>query len=77
MTLDLRGQRAEEALRALEVFVDSAVVRSLPFVSIIHGKGTGALREVVHRFLEQQHGIRSFRLGSIPEGGDGVTIVEL
>lgn len=77
LTLDLRGQRAEEALKQLEQFVDAAVVRGAPFLSIIHGKGTGVLREVVHQFLERQSSIRSFRLGSIPEGGDGITIVEL
>lgn len=76
LTLDMRGMRAEEALHALENFVDNAVVSNAPFVSIIHGKGTGALREVVHQFLETHNGVGSFRLGSIPEGGDGITIVE-
>jgi DNA mismatch repair protein MutS2 len=69
--------RADEALRSLEVFIDNAIIRNLPFVSIIHGKGTGALREVTHQFLERQGNLRCFRLGTIPEGGDGVTIVEL
>jgi DNA mismatch repair protein MutS2 len=77
MSLDLRGMRADEALRSLEVFIDNAIIRNLPFVSIIHGKGTGALREVTHQFLERQGNLRCFRLGTIPEGGDGVTIVEL
>ena len=77
LSLDLRGMRAEEALRQLEMFIDNAVMRNAPFVSIIHGKGTGALREVVHQFLERQPNLTGFRLGSIPDGGDGITIVEL
>lgn len=75
MSLDMRGMRADEGLRALEVFLDNAVLKNHPFVSIIHGKGTGALRKVVHDYLADHHAIESFRLGDIHEGGDGVTIV--
>jgi DNA mismatch repair protein MutS2 len=75
MSLDMRGMRADEGLRALEVFLDNAVLKNHPFVSIIHGKGTGALRKVVHDYLADHHAIESFRLGEIHEGGDGVTIV--
>ncbi|RPI67049.1 MAG: hypothetical protein EHM43_10105, partial [Ignavibacteriae bacterium] len=75
MSLDMRGMRADEGLRALEVFLDNAVLKNHPFVSIIHGKGTGALRKVVHDYLADHHAIESFRIGEIHEGGDGVTIV--
>ncbi len=76
MTLDIRGARADEALRLTEQFIDNAVVFGHPFVTIIHGKGTGALRKVVHTFLEHQNLISGYRSGTIAEGGDGVTIVE-
>jgi len=76
MSLDMRGMRADEGLRALEQFLDSAVLRNLPFATIIHGKGTGALRKVVQEYLGDHHAVQSYRLGKIEEGGDGVTIVE-
>lgn len=76
MSLDLRGMRADEGLRALESFLDDAVMTNLPFASIIHGKGTGALRKVVVDYLASYHAISSYRHGEIHEGGDGVTIVE-
>lgn len=77
MSLDMRGMRADEGLRALEVFLDNAVLKNHPFVTIIHGKGTGALRKVVQDYLADHHAISSFRSGEIHEGGDGVTIVAL
>jgi DNA mismatch repair protein MutS2 len=75
-TLDLRGMRADECVRALEHFLDTALLRHLPFATIIHGKGTGALRKVVHDYLADYHGTTGYRTGKIEEGGDGVTIVE-
>ena len=75
MTLDMRGMRADEGLRALEMFLDQAVISNLPFATIIHGKGTGALRKVVHDYLADHHAITSWRPGEIHEGGDGVTII--
>lgn len=75
-TLDLRGMRADECVRALEQFLDTALLRHLPFATIIHGKGTGALRKVVHDYLADYHGTTGYRMGKIEEGGDGVTIVE-
>ena len=76
MSLDMRGMRADEGLRALEQFLDDAILRNLPFATIIHGKGTGALRKVVQEYLGDHHAVQSYRLGKIEEGGDGVTIVE-
>ena len=62
----------------LERFLDSARMAKLNSVTVIHGKGTGALRQAVHQCLRrEQRVIKSFRLGRFGEGEDGVTIVEL
>jgi DNA mismatch repair protein MutS2 len=75
--LDLRGQRAEEALEILERYLDTAYIAGLPFVRIIHGKGTGRLREVVRATLSQHTQVSSFEQGGEKEGGEGVTVVKL
>ena len=77
MELDLRGQRAEDALDALERYLDAAYLAGLPFVRIIHGKGTGRLREVVRQALHQHPQVRSFEPGGEKEGGEGVTVAKL
>lgn len=77
MELDLRGQRAEDALDALEHYLDAAYLAGLPFVRIIHGKGTGRLREVVRQSLSGHPHVRSFESGGEKEGGDGVTVAKL
>lgn len=74
VVLDLRGKRVDVALHELEKFIDRAVVSALPFVEIIHGRGTGALRSAVHTYLGQRSEISVYRPGEIHEGGDGVTI---
>ncbi|MCL2227662.1 MAG: Smr/MutS family protein, partial [Oscillospiraceae bacterium] len=75
--LDLRGMLTDEAIPILERFLDSARMAKLSSVTVIHGKGTGALRRAVHQSLKrEQRGIKSFRLGLYGEGEDGVTIVE-
>jgi len=76
--LDIRGMNVEEALPVIESFIDNAKMAKLITVTIIHGKGTGVLRKAVHKSLKQDnHGIKSFRLGLYGEGETGVTIVEL
>jgi DNA mismatch repair protein MutS2 len=75
--LDLRGQRADEALDALERYLDSAYLASLPFVRIIHGKGTGKLRETVRQALAANPHVASFESGGDKEGGEGVTVARL
>lgn len=75
--LDLRGKRAEEALRETDEFIADAVSGGLANLTIIHGKGTGALRTAVHDLLKHHHQVKSYRLGELVEGGAGVTIVEL
>jgi DNA mismatch repair protein MutS2 len=75
--LDLRGQHAEDALDTLERYLDSAYLAGLPFVRIIHGKGTGRLRELVRQALGQNPHVRSHEPGGEKEGGDGVTVAIL
>jgi DNA mismatch repair protein MutS2 len=75
--LDLRGQRSEEALDALDRYLDSAYLAGLPWVRIIHGKGTGKLRQAVREALGQHPHVKSFEPGGDKEGGEGVTVAKL
>ena len=75
--VDLRGMTTDEAELTLAQFLDRAMVSSLTQVTVIHGKGTGAVRKAVHAYLKRCKGVASFRLGRYGEGEDGVTIVEL
>jgi DNA mismatch repair protein MutS2 len=75
--LDLRGQRSEEALDALERYLDSAYLAGLPWVRIIHGKGTGKLRLAVREALSHNSHVKSFESGGDKEGGEGVTVAKL
>ena len=75
--LDIRGLMTDEADLAVDQFLDSAVMGKLNVVTIIHGKGTGALRKAVHQQLKRHPSVKSFRLGRYGEGEDGVTVVEL
>ena len=75
--LDIRGLMTDEADLQVERFIDNAVVGKLNVVTIIHGKGTGALRKAVHQQLRRHPSVKSFRLGRYGEGEDGVTVVEL
>ncbi len=75
--LDLRGQTSEEALLEVDRFLDNAVMCGLDRVTIIHGKGTGALRAAVHSHLKGHRQVKAFRLGVYGEGETGVTVVEL
>ncbi len=75
--LNLLGMTTEEAVHAVDKYLDEARMAHLHSVRIVHGKGTGALRNAVHKYLRSQRSIRSFRLGAFGEGDAGVTIVEL
>jgi DNA mismatch repair protein MutS2 len=75
--VDLRGLRAEEVEGRLYPALDAAIQAALPALRIIHGKGTGALREVVAELLEADPRITSWRSGGVGEGGSGVTVVAL
>jgi DNA mismatch repair protein MutS2 len=77
LELDLRGTRVEEAVQAAEEYVDAAYMAHLPFVRIIHGKGTGVLRKSIRDMLKAHALVAKFAPGSAKEGGDGVTVVTL
>ena len=75
--LDIRGMETIEAIPVVERYIDSAVQSRLETVTIIHGKGTGALRAAVQQSLRRNKQVKSFRLGRYGEGETGVTVVEL
>ncbi|MCX6079561.1 MAG: endonuclease MutS2 [Chloroflexi bacterium] len=77
MELDLRGQRAEDALLMLDNYLDKAYLAGMPFVRIIHGKGTGKLRQEVRAALKEHTQVASFEEGHPNEGGDGVTVAKI
>ena len=77
LELDLRGQRAEDALIALERHLEAAYLAGLPFVRIIHGKGTGRLRQAIRQALGQNPYVAAWERGLEGEGGDGVTLARL
>ncbi|GIK42046.1 MAG: endonuclease MutS2 [Chloroflexota bacterium] len=77
MELDLRGQVTEEALLRLDQYLDQAFLARLPWVRIIHGKGSGALRQAVRQELSGHPMISSYRPGDESEGGEGVTVAKL
>ena len=75
--IDLRGMMTDEAISVLERFLDTAMMGKLETVTIIHGKGTGAVRKAVRTYLKRSRYIKSFRPGRYGEGEDGVTVAEL
>lgn len=77
MELDLRGMTAEEGVARVEDYLERASRAGLPFVRIIHGKGTGALRRAVRDAIKKDRNVKSYETGLEGEGGDGVTVVKL
>ena len=75
--IDLRGMESIEAVAAAELYIDNSVMAKMKTVTIIHGKGTGALRAAVQQMLKKNKAVKSFRLGRYGEGEAGVTVVEL
>lgn len=76
LELDLRGERYENALLRVEKYIDDALLANYSRVSIIHGKGTGALRQGVQEYLKNHRSVKKIRFGEAGEGGTGVTVVE-
>lgn len=77
LELDLRGERYEDALIRTEKYLDDAILANYPRVSIIHGKGTGVLRQAIQQYLKNHSRVKGYRFGEAGEGGHGVTVVEL
>ena len=77
MTLDLRGERVDDAIRLAEQFLDRALREDREVVFLLHGHGTGALKQALRQHLATYPLVRSLRPGTQEEGGDGVTVVEL
>ncbi len=75
--IDLRGQTTQEARQRLEKYLDDVMLAGLLQVRIVHGKGTGALREAIHDYLRQHAAVRDFRLAAPEAGGEGATEVVL
>ena len=75
--LDMRGWRVDEVLHELERYISDAYMANLPFVRLIHGKGTGALRQVVREELATNPLVSTFRQADQREGGEGVTVAQL
>ena len=76
-TLDLRGERVEEALDRLEAYLDKASLANLSPVYIIHGHGTGALKSAVRDFISTSPYVAKYRVGEDTEGGDGVSVIDI
>ena len=74
--INLIGKTTDDAVALLDKYLDDAYIAHLPSVRIVHGKGTGALRNAVQKHLRRQSYIKSFRLGELGEGDAGVTIAE-
>lgn len=77
MTLDLRGYRYEEVKPALEKFIDDAYLANMPQIYVIHGFGTGAVRDAVYKYLKSSSYVKSYRFGGEGEGLNGCTVVSL
>jgi DNA mismatch repair protein MutS2 len=77
MELDMRGWRAEEVATELDRYLNDAYMSNLPYVRLVHGKGTGVLRQVVRQYLRSHPLVASWRNGENSEGGDGVTVANL
>jgi DNA mismatch repair protein MutS2 len=75
--IDLRGSTAEEALEELDRQLDASYLSGVPFLRVIHGKGTGKLRDAIRQALKGNPYVRSFEPGLASEGGDGVTVIKI
>lgn len=75
--INVIGQNVDEACFSIDKYLDNCVLSGLPSIRIVHGKGTGALRTGIHKFLKSHPHVKTFRIGTFGEGEMGVTIVEL
>ena len=77
LQVDVRGMNLDEALDAVDSYLDQVVMAGYHEATIVHGKGTGVLRTGIHQHLKKHRFIKSYRLGQYGEGEDGVTLVTL
>lgn len=77
LQLDLRGQRVEEVLPQVDAYLNDAYLAGMPFVRLLHGKGTGALRQAIRQQLTKHPLVKSFESAAANDGGDGITVVTL
>ncbi len=77
MELDIRGYAVDEGIHEMDMFIDNAVLTGAGLITVIHGKGTGILRQGIHQHLKSHPSVKSFRAGRYGEGEEGVTIIEL
>jgi len=75
--INVIGQNVEDAIYVIDKYLDNCVMGGISPVRIVHGKGTGKLREGIHQYLKKQSHVKSFRIGTFGEGEMGVTVVEL
>jgi DNA mismatch repair protein MutS2 len=75
--IDVRGMRAEEALRVVQEFIDTALMIQFRSLRILHGKGNGILRQMIRQYLESTGAVRSTTDEHVDRGGAGITLVEL
>ena len=76
MEIDVRGMRGEEALQAVTYYIDDAIQCSAGRVRILHGTGTGALRQIIRDYLKTVHEVKRFQDEHVQFGGSGITVVE-
>ncbi len=74
---DFRGWRAEEAIEEMDRRLDEATVAGMPFLRVIHGKGTGALRKALRDFFRSHPAVKEIETAPLEQGGEGVTIIRL
>ena len=77
LELDIRGMMTDEGVMEVDRFIDNCILGGIEQITIIHGKGTGALRAAVHDFLKRHKNVKNYRLGVYGEGEAGVTVAEL
>ncbi len=75
--IDVRGQTVEEAVMEIDRYIDGAILSYINVITVIHGKGTGALRTGIWKYLKTNKAVKSYRLGNFGEGDAGVTVIEL
>ncbi len=77
LQIDLRGWRVEDALEEVDAYLNNAVMAGMHQVRLLHGKGTGALRQAIREQLAHHPLVKSFASAAANDGGDGVTVVQL